>query len=219
MKGVKMASLYEKYRPSKWSEVVGQNEAMTTIKRIVNNGIGGRAFWIAGISGSGKTTIARLLAKEIADDMHITEFDSAEGFTAEAYADIEQSMYLYGSGKGGRAYIINEAHGLRSWMIRRLLGLLERLPNHVVFIFTTTKAGQAGLFEAQIDAEPLLSRCLYIPLRNDSYLSTSFGHLCQRIARKEKMDGRDIKEYINLAKESNNNCRKMLQTIEVGWMS
>lgn len=106
------ASLYEKYRPAKWSEVVGQAKAMKTIKALKKRGFGGRAFWISGISGSGKTTIARLIAAEIADDLFISEYDSAEVFTAEVYEDIEKSMYLYGAGKGGRAYIINEAHGL-----------------------------------------------------------------------------------------------------------
>lgn len=213
-----MASLYEKYRPNNWLGVVGQSDAISIIKRVKKNGIGGRSFWISGLSGTGKTTIARLIAAEIADDLFIQEFDSAEGFTADVYADIEKSMCLYGGGKGGRAYIINEAHGLRVWMIRRLLGMLERLPNHVVFIFTTTKAGQAGLFEAQIDAGPLMSRCIYISLNGEKKLSRSFGNLCKRIAMKENLDNKPLSEYIKLAKELKNNCRAMLQTIETGQM-
>ena len=213
-----MTSFYEKHRPSKWSEVVGQTKAVKTIKRIRKNGFGGRAFWISGISGSGKTTIARLIAAEIADDLFISEYDSAEVFTAEVYEDIEKSMYLYGAGKGGRAYIINEAHGLRVWMIRRLLGLLERIPSHVVFIFTTTKAGQAGLFESQIDAGPLLSRCLDIPLRSDKTLARCFASLCKRIAVEEGMDGKPLSEYVKLCLNLKNNCRSMLQAVEAGQM-
>lgn len=213
-----MTSLYEIYRPAKWSEVVGQAKAMKTIRGLKKRGFGGRAFWISGLSGSGKTTIARLIAAEIADDLFISEYDSAEVFTAEVYEDIEKSMYLYGAGKGGRAYIINEAHGLRVWMIRRLLGLLERIPSHVVFIFTTTKAGQAGLFESQIDAGPLLSRCLNIPLRSDKGLAKSFASLCKRIATKEGLDGKPLSEYVKLCLEFGNNCRSMLQAVEAGQM-
>lgn len=213
-----MTSLYEKYRPAKWSQVVGQANAMKVIRRVKRTGFGGKAFWISGISGSGKTTIARLIAKEIADDLFVSEYDSAECFTAEVYEDIEKDMQLYGGGKGGRAYIINEAHGLRVWMIRRLLGLLERIPSHVVFIFTTTKAGQAGLFESQIDAGPLLSRCLDVPLKSDKSLAKSFANLCKRIAIKENMDGKPLSEYVKICLGFENNCRSMLQAVETGQM-
>lgn len=214
-----MAKLFEKYRPASWSAVIGQKKSVELVRRLKKKGLGGRAFWISGASGTGKTTIARLIAREVADDLFVREFDSAEGFNAEVYEDIEKSMYLYGGGKKhGRVYIINEAHGLRVWMIRRLLGLLERIPDHVVFIFTTTKAGQAGLFEAQIDAGPLLSRCIYLSLKSDKALARSFATLCKRIAVKEGMDGKKLSEYIQLAIDLKNNCRAMLQAIDAGRM-
>ena len=74
-------------------------------------------------------------------------------------------MALYGLGdKPGRAFIVNEAHGLRKDTIRQLLVLLERLPNHVVMIFTTTNEGQESLFDDYSDANPLLSRCARLDL-------------------------------------------------------
>ena len=114
LKGAMMTSLYEKYRPAKWSQVVGQANAMKVIRRVKKTGFGGKAFWISGISGSGKTTIARLIAKEIADDLFISEYDSAECFTAEVYEDIEKDMQLYGGGKGGRASSRTKAVKLHS---------------------------------------------------------------------------------------------------------
>ena len=59
---------------------------------------------------------------------------------------------------------MNEAHGLRKDVIRQMLVTLERIPSHVVWIFTTTTEGQEGLFEDYDDAAPLLSRCLPLPL-------------------------------------------------------
>jgi len=214
-----MANIYEKYRPKKWSQVKGQSRAVQIIRQMKQRGLAGRAFWISGISGSGKTTIARLIASEVADELFTKEFDSAEEFNQEAYQEVEREMYLYGGGKKrGRAFIINEAHGLRVWMIRRLLGLLERIPKHVVFIFTTTKAGQAGLFEQQIDAGPLLSRCVNIPLNSNDGLAKVFAKHCKRIAEAEGLDGKPLSVYIELARELKNNCRAMLMAVESGQM-
>ena len=59
--------LHEQFRPQSWSDVVGQSKALARIERLRKRGLGGRAYWIAGQSGTGKTTIAKLLAAELAD--------------------------------------------------------------------------------------------------------------------------------------------------------
>ena len=89
-------------------------------------------FWLTGMSGTGKSTLARIIAASIADDFFVTEYDSADDFTARECNRMIDSMCLRALGKGGRAWIINEAHGLRPAVIRRLLGILERLPDHCV---------------------------------------------------------------------------------------
>jgi len=212
-----MTALYEKYRPKRLSEVVGQKKAVTKIKHILKRNAGGRAFWISGPSGSGKTTLGRIIAGQVADEFFVQEYDSAGKVGTETLADIDRAMHLYSTGKGGRAFIINEAHGLRQWIIQELLGLLERIPGHVVFIFTTTKKGQAGLFESQIDASPLLSRCIYIELTKEG-LVESFARRCYRIANKENLNGRPLRDYRKMARECDCNCRAMLQAIEAGEM-
>ena len=60
--------LHEEYRPKQWSEVVGQDKAIEKIETVAKRGIGGRAFFLSGQSGTGKTTIAYLIAQEIADE-------------------------------------------------------------------------------------------------------------------------------------------------------
>ena len=120
-----------------------------------------KRFGFPAPSGTGKTTVARILAKMIADDYWIQEYDSGHELTTEAMNSVEETMHYYGGSKGGRAFIVNESHGLRAWVVRRLLGLLERLPSHVVFIFTTTVRGDMKLFDDSLDAMPLLAGVFY----------------------------------------------------------
>ncbi len=73
-----MTQLHEQYRPTEWAEVVGQPKAIAAIERFRARGFGGLAFWLAGASGVGKTTIARLIAAEVADPFWTEEIDPSE---------------------------------------------------------------------------------------------------------------------------------------------
>jgi len=211
-------NLYEQHRPTDLQGIVGQDKAVKTLSRLASKGLGGKALWLSGASGTGKTTLARIIAKMVSDDFSITEYDSADELTAQELRDIDSTQGQYGLGaKSGRAYIVNESHGLSGIAVRRLLGILERIPSHVVWIFTTTKEGECKLFDGQIDASPLLSRCLEIRLTNQG-LNKAFASHCQTIARTEGLDGKPIAAYEALARKCHNNCRMMLQQIEAGIM-
>ena len=209
--------LYEKYRPKDWNEVIGQDKIVKRIKTMAGQDrLSGQSFFISGKSGQGKTTIALLLAREVASDSCITELDASE-LTPARLRDIEQEMAFYGLGKGGRAFIVNEAHGLRQDTIRQLLVLLERLPDHVVFVFTTTREGQENLFGETEDAHPLLSRCIELKL-NTQGLADKFAGKAREIANKEGLNGQPESAYKRLANNTKSNFRAMLQAIASGEM-
>ncbi len=77
LKGEPM-QLHEQHRPSCWSEVIGQDKVVKRIDALRKRGLTGRACWLSGQSGTGKTTIARLIAQEVASEWCIEEVDATD---------------------------------------------------------------------------------------------------------------------------------------------
>ena len=73
-----MTQLYEQYRPKTFGDVIGQEKTIGKLQRLAKRGLGGRVYWITGSSGTGKTTLARIIAAEIADDFAVIEIDGSD---------------------------------------------------------------------------------------------------------------------------------------------
>lgn len=211
-----MKPLHERQRPREFDDVIGQDRAIERIRTVGDPG--GQTFWISGSSGTGKTTLARIIAAQVADSFYTVEYDSADQFKQAELDSMTEFMELYSLGLGGRAWIINEAHGLRSPIVRQLLGVIERLPEHVCLIFTTTRDGQAKLFDDEIDAGPLLSRCIKVPLTNQG-LAKAMAPKLRAGAEAVGLNGKAEAEYVKLMQRCHNNVREAWSEIQSGAMT
>ena len=75
--------LYEQYRPRSWQDVVGQDKACRQIAVLERRGLVGRVLWVTARSGQGRTTLARLIAEDVADDWSATEIDASNARPAK----------------------------------------------------------------------------------------------------------------------------------------
>lgn len=213
-----MKSLAEKYRPKTWSEVVGQDKAVKRLQAIqARGGFAGNAFWITGATGTGKSTIGKLIADSVADEYAQCEYVGRK-LNGSDIEELRLKMRIRPIGKkNGWAIIVNESHGLSKPAIEHLLDALESIPSYAVWIFTTTNDGQDKLFDDCIDAHPLLSRCLQVPLAQRD-LCSAFAQRAQEIATKEGLNGFPIESYVKLVKSHRNNLRDVIHAIQYGDM-
>lgn len=208
--------IYEQERPRRWADVLGQDKALQALAELAPRWTG-KAYWFSGKSGTGKTTIANILAGQVADAVEIIEYDG-QSFSV---ADLEWVLgyfATYAMGKrGGKVVIVNESHGLSKTIVRRLLVALESIPQHCMWIFTTTVEGQKDLLDCQIDAHPLLSRCKEITLETRG-LNPLFAAKAKEIAERRGLDGRPIEQYMKQIEAYRGNMRRLLEHVELGRM-
>ncbi|MFA6223389.1 MAG: DNA polymerase III subunit gamma/tau [Desulfomonilaceae bacterium] len=156
--------LARKYRPTKFSEVVGQDHVITTLKNSVLSGRVAHAFLFCGVRGVGKTTVARILAKslnctgripeeadpcctcpsckEIAGgySVDVQEIDGASHTSVDNIREINENIKYPPVSSNYKIIIIDEVHMISMNAFNALLKTLEEPPAHAKFIFATTES-------------------------------------------------------------------------------
>lgn len=133
-------ALYRKYRPEVWSEVIGQDHIVSVLQASLKRGAIFHAYLFSGTRGTGKTTVARIVAREVgAQPADIVEIDAASNRGIDDIRALKESVDTLPFSSPYKVYIIDEVHMLTKEAFNALLKTLEEPPRHVIFILATTE--------------------------------------------------------------------------------
>lgn len=145
-------ALYRKYRPQRFSEVVGQDHVVKVLSAAIEKEQLSHAYLFSGSRGIGKTSIARIFAREIGTDDHdIHEIDAASHTSVEDIRTLNDAVLTLPFSSKYKVYILDEVHMLSKSAFNALLKTLEEPPAHVIFILATTEMHKIP--------ETIISRC------------------------------------------------------------
>ncbi|MDR3298343.1 MAG: DNA polymerase III subunit gamma/tau [Candidatus Nomurabacteria bacterium] len=141
-------ALYRRYRSRSLSEIVGQQHITDILEKSLKTGKISHAYLFVGPRGTGKTSVARILAHEINgfdyeiedDYLDIIEIDAASNTGVDNIRDLREKAIIAPTKGKYKIYIIDEVHMLSKSAFNALLKTLEEPPEHVVFIMATTDA-------------------------------------------------------------------------------
>ncbi len=155
-------SLYRKYRPQTFADILGQAHVSATLANAITEDRVAHAYLFTGPRGTGKTSTARILAKALncekgptpspcgvcnscvaiteGSSLDVIEMDAASHSKVDETRDILAGVPLASAGSNKKVYVIDEVHMLTTQSFNALLKTLEEPPPHVVFILATTEA-------------------------------------------------------------------------------
>ena len=154
-------ALYRKYRPAVFEEVIGQDHVLSVLRGALEQKNIAHAYLFAGSRGTGKTSVARIFAREIgtsANDLY--EIDAASNRGIDDIRAIRDAVSTQPFESPYKVYIIDEVHMLTKEAFNALLKTLEEPPKHAVFILATTELDKLP--------ETIISRCQVFTFKKPS---------------------------------------------------
>jgi len=196
-------SLYLKYRPKTFDEVIGNKVVVYTIKSLLKTGKFPHSSLLVGPTGCGKTTFARIIASELGAGSDFVEIDSADFRGIDTIREIRKRAQYAPINGNYRIFLLDECHKLSNDAQNAMLKILEDTPKHVYFILATTDPqkliptikGRTTIFEVEV--------------LNDNEMM----HLLRRVVRQE---GENLQKlvYEQIIQDSFGHPRNALQILE-----
>lgn len=196
-------ALYRKWRPDKFTDVRGQDAIVTTLKNQIIHDRIGHAYLFCGTRGTGKTTVAKIVAKAVncehpvdgspcgecksckavADgtSMNVIEIDAASNNGVDNIREIRDEVTYAPTEGRYKVYIIDEVHMLSTGAFNALLKTLEEPPSYVIFILATTEVHKIPV--------TILSRC-----QRYDFKRISVDTICDRLHELAEGEGIDVEE-------------------------
>lgn len=169
-------TLYTKYRPHGFADVLGQDHVTSVLKESIALGNIAHAYLFFGGRGTGKTSVARIVAQEIgthADDLY--EIDAASNTGVDDMRALTDAVHVLPFHSKYKVYILDEVHMLSKSAFNALLKTLEEPPAHVIFILATTEIHKVP--------DTIVSRCEVYTFKKPT--QTLLTHMVMQTAQAE----------------------------------
>jgi DNA polymerase-3 subunit gamma/tau len=209
-------SLYRKYRPQKFEDIIGQEHIVQTLQGALESGQIGHAYIFSGMRGTGKTSIARIFAKalncldlqknepcgkcqvctEIVQGrfLDLIEIDAASNRGIDEIRDLKEKIRFAPNSGKYKVYIIDEVHMLTDQAFNALLKTLEEPPAHAMFILATTELHKVPA--------TILSRCQRFDFHKIENEKMMNGVKAIIDKEKIKIDDKNLKKMISISEGS-----------------
>ena len=218
-------ALYRKFRPDTFAEVKGQDHIVTTLKNQIEADRIGHAYLFCGTRGTGKTTVAKILAKAVncehpidgnpcnecqtckaiaeGTSMNVIEIDAASNNGVDNIREIREEVAYSPTSGRYKVYIIDEVHMLSIGAFNALLKTLEEPPSYVIFILATTEAHKIPI--------TILSRC-----QRYDFKRISIATIADRLQDLMDQEGVEVEEKAlrYVAKKADGSMRDALSLLD-----
>ena len=223
--GMAYVALYRKFRPDTFEEVKGQEPIVTTLKNQIKHDRIGHAYLFCGTRGTGKTSVAKLLAKAVNCErpvdgspcgtcesckriasgaaMNVLEIDAASNNGVDNIRQINEGVQYAPTDGKYMVYIIDEVHMLSTGAFNAMLKTLEEPPSYVIFILATTESHKVPV--------TIRSRCQRYDFRRIEY--TTIADRMEDLLKRENVAAdREALDYI--ARSADGSMRDALSILD-----